>query len=369
VKLRLAFAATGGDGWIAGRVHTSVFIHALKEVYGESVCVSLISERRDSELERFAKEHFCEGILSRKLLLSQKIDAVFGSVVLKSYEGVPVLSWLPDFQHVHLPEMFDAKARLDRNRVFLNSAKFSSRVMLMSQMAKRDFESALPEYAHKGRVLKTASHVPTSVYTQNPRQVISRYGLPEKFVYMPNQFWKHKNHRMVLKVIKNLKETSCRVNLVCSGSTSDYRHADHFAALKHDVKSWGLEAQVWFLGMIPRSDVFQLIRQSVFVLNPSLFEGFGLSVDEAKSIGKRLLISDIPSLREQQTDEIEFFNPNEPSELEFKLRRAYRNGFSGPDPELEKHARRVYLKRLRTSAESFMSVVEEVLEKPCVAPA
>ena len=45
--------------------------------------------------------------------------------------------------------------------------------------------------------------------------------------------------------------------------------------------------------------MYALIRQSLCVLNPSLFEGLGLSVAESKSIGKRVLAADLPPLREQ----------------------------------------------------------------------
>ena len=37
-----------------------------------------------------------------------------------------------------------------------------------------------------------------------------------KYFYLPNQFWKHKNHLIVFKALKILKEKDVEVTLVCS---------------------------------------------------------------------------------------------------------------------------------------------------------
>jgi len=72
--------------------------------------------------------------------------------------------------------------------------------------------------------------------------------------------------------------------------------------------------------MVPREHVLLLIRQSIGVLGPSLFEGWGFGVDEARSVGKRLLISDIPAHREQNPPEAIFFNPQDPGRSGSEIR-------------------------------------------------
>jgi hypothetical protein len=47
-------------------------------------------------------------------------------------------------------------------------------------------------------------------------------------------------------------------------------------------------------GVVPHAHVLQLMRQSLAVLQPSLFEGWSMSVEEAKSIGKRGLFRTYP---------------------------------------------------------------------------
>ena len=79
----------------------------------------------------------------------------------------------------------------------------------------------------------------------------------------------------------------------------------------HYVATSQLNEQVHYLGTVPRDDVFDLIRQSICVLNPSLFEGWGYAVDEAASVGKRILASDIAAHREQAAPACEYFDPRD----------------------------------------------------------
>ena len=46
-----------------------------------------------------------------------------------------------------------------------------------------------------------------------------------------------------------------------------------------------------FLGLIPRDDVQGLMEISVAVVNPSLFEGWSTTVEEAKALGVPLVLS------------------------------------------------------------------------------
>ena len=150
------------------------------------------------------------------------------------------------------------------------------------------------------------------------------------------------------------------VFVVGSGYPGDNRHPSYFADLLQKISSWGIRDQVALLGMIPRDHIFALMRQAICVLNPSLFEGFGLTVDEARSLGKRVLLSDIPAHREQNPPKATYFNPYDFEELAEKLRMIWRDAEPGSDIELELEARQSLGERIHACAESFTSVVSEV---------
>jgi glycosyltransferase involved in cell wall biosynthesis len=106
--------------------------------------------------------------------------------------------------------------------------------------------------------------------------------------------------------------------------------------------------------------VFALIRQAVCVLNPSRFEGFGLSLGEARAVGKRVVVSDIPPHREQNVPCAEYFEPLDPDDLAAKLAMVWEATEPGPDPALEARARQAQPARVRAYAENFMALVREV---------
>ena len=57
------------------------------------------------------------------------------------------------------------------------------------------------------------------------------------------------------------------------------------------------------------------MKHSVGVINPSLFEGWSTTVEETKSLGLNMVLSDIPVHREQNPDRGVFFDPRKPASL------------------------------------------------------
>ena len=103
------------------------------------------------------------------------------------------------------------------------------------------------------------------------------------------------------------------------------------------------------------------MRQCVCVMNPSHFEGFGLSVQEARCIGKQLLLSDLPPHREQDPPQTTYFDPHDVEALADRMEEVWDQVRPGPDSQLEAQARDEYSDRVRQFAQAFMSVVEEAM--------
>jgi glycosyltransferase involved in cell wall biosynthesis len=69
------------------------------------------------------------------------------------------------------------------------------------------------------------------------------------------------------------------------------------------------------LGMVPSADLMGLMHHSIAVINPSKFEGWSTTVEEAKSMGKIIVLSDIPVHREQAPERAAFFDPEDAAQL------------------------------------------------------
>jgi glycosyltransferase involved in cell wall biosynthesis len=383
---KIAFNLLGPQSWQAGTVYVINLLRALQMIDRNDIEFSLIRPTKDThvpeDLRRLVPEIITyppRQIWSRRWFIEQAFKRLLRHdlprdrflrrrhvnvvALAEAPKGskIPTLSWLPDFQHIHLPQLFSPEERTKRNDSFMRVAVASSRILLLSESVKSDFESFAPPYANKARVVRPVSYVSPTVYETHPRSVADVYRLPERFIYLPNQFWKHKNHAVVFRAVGLLKDQGTEVFIVCSGILTDGRHPNYLSELLQLASHLGIWRQIVLLGLIPREHVFSLIRQSVCVLNPSLFEGFGLTVDEARSVGKRILLSDISAHREQNPPRCVFFKPTDEGDLAVKLKLVWYEQSPGPDLQLEAEAKEALPARSRVFGESFMSVVREVL--------
>lgn len=297
------------------------------------------------------------------VLEANHVDVVFGSwwqyPSASVFPSVGMCAWVHDFQFIHFPQFYGS-ATLQATRLgILRTLDVADRVVVSSRDALKDLLSFGSSAAPKTRVLPFVAEVTDRAYTDDPAGIVRHYHLPEKFIYLPNQFWQHKNHGLVLQAARILAERGVRPTIVCTGLPHDSRMETYFADLLRQVSEWGLHEQLIFLGLVPIQHVKMLMRQAVCILNPSLFEGWSSTVEEGKSLGKRLLLSDLAVHREQDPPASVFFDPRDPEDLAEKLRSAWQDVPPGPDPELETRARQNLPIRMRQFGEVFLGIVRE----------
>lgn len=267
--------------------------------------------------------------------------------------------WIPDFQDKRLPEFFseaELTAREQQHRDYFNNYQH---IVFSSHAAKHDFEHFYPEALANKHVVQFATFEPP-VLSDDQAEVLSRYELPERYFYCPNQFWIHKNHKLVIEAVYQLKQQGISVVVAFSGKEHDHRAPDHTQQLKDLVARYDLTENIRFLGFIPRADQMVVFQRATCVLQPSLFEGWSTVIEDAKSLSQYVLAADIPANVEQTKDNIEFFNPREATELAGLLKK-----YASIDPL------RVpvdYSAFQRQFAESFMGVVAAVMANSAAAP-
>jgi glycosyltransferase involved in cell wall biosynthesis len=97
---------------------------------------------------------------------------------------------------------------------------------------------------------------------------------------------------------------------MATGKQIDPRNASYVPSLMTAVKEAGLEENFLMPGMIPYEDLMPLMQASTALLNPSLFEGWSTTVEEARAAGVPMILSDIAVHREQGGGKATFFDPN-----------------------------------------------------------
>lgn len=264
-------------------------------------------------------DNICKRLLGRAPLLLRVLKRHGIQVVShcdpRDSGSLPSISWLTDFQHVHLPHFFQPRELKDRDVQFSKILARADRVIVSSHDAHSDLRQFSPVNAKKARVLQFCA-VQAAVLSQDNDDVERIYGIKAPFFYLPNQFWAHKNHLVAIEALAAQRKHWPDVQIICSGALTDYRNPKHIENLKQRIAELGLQDHFKLLGLIPYQHIAKLIVRSVAVINPSYFEGWSTTVEEAKSLGAPLLLSDIKVHREQCTDkDALFFDPDDSNSL------------------------------------------------------
>jgi glycosyltransferase involved in cell wall biosynthesis len=251
---------------------------------------------------------------------AQRIDVAFENARFFGWRlPVPAIAWLPDFQHGRLPQLFSTAAWWRRELGFRAQIMSGRHILLSSESALSDLRKLYPRLTNDISVVRFATQPEAALLTTNPVEILTKYGLPLGFFYLPGQFWRHKNHQVVIDALTILKERGRDVVVAASGSAKGLRDADYFDKLMGQINARGLAANFRYLGIIPLDHVYALLRTSVALINPSRFEGWSTTVEEARSFGAPLILSDIDVHREQAGNKACYFGLDDPATLADQL--------------------------------------------------
>lgn len=277
------------------------------------------------------------------------------------------LAWVPDFQDRHLPTLFSRRARYQKALGLRLQLAAGRVVLLSSEDARRDCEAFYPQAQGRTAVARFAVQPALDPGEEQP-QVGARYRLPSRFFYMPNQFWAHKNHFAVVEALRLLRARGADVVVATSGSPQEPRQVGYFERLRAKVAAGDVSDTFLFLGDVPRRDVALLMRASVAMLNASLFEGWSTTVEEAKSLGVRMVLSDLAVHREQVGAAADFFDPHEPQAIAACLQRVWCDLAPPPTLSDQQAAAAAATLRIQEFAEQFTRACDQARGRPAIPP-
>lgn len=236
--------------------------------------------------------------------------------------GRKPIFWIPDFQEKQLPHFFQQED-IEKRRLWQEKVSKLKHVMVLSSNdAFNAYKQYYPTAKTINKVVRFA--VFNDVSNLLPLEKLKlKVEIPKNYFISPNQFWAHKNHIVILKAISFLKENNITINVVFTGKESDYRNPTYFTTLTDFVKNNQLEKQVFFLGFIDRSDQLSLIKESVAVIQPSKCEGWSTVVEDAKSLSKMVIASELDVHKEQLGSYGKYFQEADYQQLAFLLKQVY----------------------------------------------
>lgn len=340
--INIGFTMIGGRNWTGGYNYLLNLVTLLTRYRKDEICpvVFFGTDVEEAEIAPFASldgvkvvrnSLFNRSRSLRTLLLSvatgsdrsiravfneQQINVVFEVAQFFGFRlGLPAIAWFPDFQHRYLPHLFSRFAYWKRDIGFRLQIMAHRSIMLSSEDSKRSCEHFYPAARGHTHVVRFAVPPKGKIDYGVARAIADKYRLPEHYVFLPNQFWKHKNHLLVLEALKILRERGHEITVAASGNQSDPRDPTYFPSVKAAIEDAGLDQNFRLLGLIPYQDLAPLGVASMALLNPSLFEGWSTTVEEALSWGVPLILSDLNVNREQAGEAATYFDRHDAHSL------------------------------------------------------
>lgn len=340
------------DNWIGGTYYILNIIKALnvledndkpylKILYNSQDSIDFISKLNYPyiEFKYFNPKH----TLIQRVLNRIAVETI-GRVIINSkikFDGVknlyPINStidpsnvdgfyfWIPDFQEWYLPDFFSKKEIKIRKASQSYLVDKNYPIVFSSNNALDDFNRFYPKNTNRKEVLRFVSIVDDGYSKLDISVLKNKFNIDRDYFIVPNQFWKHKNHKIIIEAAKVLKEINNDFLIVFTGKEFDYRNPNYTIDLKKDIEKNKLENNFRFLGFIDRGEQLQLMKNSIAIVQPSLFEGWSTVVEDTKALNHVILLSDIPLHREQIKDNCIFFDPMDKIALADKLLYAMNN--------------------------------------------
>jgi len=276
-------------------------------------------------------------------MLSEKESEVISSIDPKwvirffpttedSYDfdsSIRVATFIPDLQHVHYPENFQERELKGREKSFLRAVQGSDLILTVSESARKDI---IGHYNCDPRRVMIVfpggdwDDMEENEIREGRARLVDKHPSLWKdgFALYSANNWTHKNHAGLLQAMAILKRSGSPLHLVLTGSDKCSE-----VPLSKLIRDAGVEDRVLYLGYVSDADLKILTKEASFCVFPSLFEGFGIPVLNALGVGKIVVCSDLPSLREIAGDAAIYFDPANPEDMADAMIRTARESDTG----------------------------------------
>lgn len=240
--------------------------------------------------------------------------------------GLPYVFTVPDVEHRRQPEIQDYQDQMRaRDYTYRWGTKYAMTVWSYSRLEKEDVIQFYGVDGDKIRILPLLPWATTLADTNEPEALVSptsvaeKYGLPERFVFYPAQFWMCKNHVRLVQALDRVRRTwNVSIPLVLVGSPKAAFHETMDVA-----RALGLQEQVRYLGFVTDSEVAALYRLASGLVLPTFLGPTNIPPLEAFAVGCPVLISDLRGLREEWGDAAVYVDPTDVGDIAEKLYRFY----------------------------------------------
>jgi glycosyltransferase involved in cell wall biosynthesis len=221
---------------------------------------------------------------------------------LSKHPNVKLVFTVHDLIHELMPEAKGNNRFADMKRKNIMRA---DHIITVSESTKKDL---IKLYSFVDPNSITVSPLAQSL----PEQSVIVSDLPEKYILFVGERRGYKNFNLFLKAYARFSQNNPDVHLVCTGSLS------FSAAEKKQMEELHIPTQI-IHRRCNDGELRYIYEHALFLIFPSLYEGFGIPVLEAFACKTPALLSNTSSLPEVAGDAALYFDPADENDLLEKM--------------------------------------------------
>jgi glycosyltransferase involved in cell wall biosynthesis len=246
---------------------------------------------------------------------------------------IPFIVPIHDLQHRIQPEFPEvgggAEAEI-RDLSIRTICRYATLVLVDSDAGRRDVLRFYGDVIDDDRI-RVLPYFPPARRAQPPdsrelARVRRRYSLPDRYYFYPAQFWPHKNHRLIVEALGQLRREGGECpTVVFAGGYADPLRARTFIDVMELAGSLGVGGHVYYLGFVPDRDMPALYSLSAGLVMPTFFGPTNLPPLEAWAFGCPVITTDLPSIRDHLGDGALYVDPRDAGSLAQAMRSLWQD--------------------------------------------
>lgn len=246
-----------------------------------------------------------------RIVKQEEIDVLFVTMQLYYVPSLNTKIIVPvhDLMHRYESKFLEvSEGYRFRERMFKCQARYVEYLLTDSKMGKQQFIESYGKYMKKGR-----SHIVSLPFIAPPyiSNTVEEYiNIPDKYVFYPAQFWRHKNHINLVRAIQLLTDSVSDIHLVLVGSEKNC-----LREIQRYIQDNKLEKNITILGFVSNGNMVYLYKHATAMVMPSYFGPTNIPPLEAMAVGCPTLVSNKYAMPEQVGEAGLLFDPDSPKEI------------------------------------------------------
>ncbi|MFA5026189.1 MAG: glycosyltransferase family 1 protein [Candidatus Shapirobacteria bacterium] len=226
------------------------------------------------------------------------------------YSIVPTVPTIHDIGYLKYRDQFTKKDLYQLVNWTESSLKKAKHVIAVSQFTKNELINTYQIPSEKISVIYNGVGRPTKISSTVSRDVLKKFKITKPYFLAIGTLKPNKNYPFLIEAFSQFLIKNPNFQLVIAGKKGWL-----FDEIDTVIKKLKISDHVIFTDYISETEKWTLYQNSVSLVIPSTYEGFGIPAIESQKVGTPVIASNIPSLREVLDDSAIYINPEKINSL------------------------------------------------------